>query len=188
MKQKPAKCRVCKQEYVRQRIGQKVCSIKCSIAQAADKVTKDTKKANIAAKREFYANDKKYVEKRARSYFHRWIKWRDRDLPCCACGRSMNDLPSRAIHACHYRPSGQNSAIRYHEWNVNLGCSQCNTNKSGNITEYRILLVEKIGVEAVEWLESQNHVYRWTIEELREVRDEYANRLKSLGIQLPTVH
>lgn len=99
----------------------------------------------------------------------------------------MTHLPARAIHAMHFRSSGQNSAIRYHEDNLRLGCYSCNSKNGGNLLEYERHLIADIGVERVEWLKSQNKVKKWTIEELRVVRDDYAGRLKALDIKLPSL-
>ena len=170
------------------------CSSACGYALSQEKLAKKekseklaNKKKRIAAKRAFNEKDKKFVEKRAKAYLHRWIKWRDQGLPCCACGNDMSHLPSRAVQASHYRPSGMNSAIRYDEINIHLGCSKCNLQMSGNLTEYRIRLIDKIGIEKVEWLESQNQVCKWSIDDLRLIRDDYAARLKALDIPLPSI-
>jgi hypothetical protein len=173
----------------------KWCSPACGVSVALANVAKikakeltKTRSANHKSKREFLEGDKRHVGKQARAYFHRWVKWRDRGLPCCACGKSMSGLPEWDKHASHYRPSKMNSAIRYHEDNINLGCSHCNRHRAGNESEYRVRLVEKIGIERVEWLDVQRHVKKWEIEELRDIRDDYKARLKSLDIKLPRVH
>ncbi len=142
-------------------------------------------KRNTKERRELNENDKKFVAKQAKAFFHRWVKWRDRGLPCCACGESMSHLPEHMRQASHYRPSKNNSAIRYHPDNVHLGCSYCNEHLAGNESNYRIRLVQKIGLERVEWLESQRQVKKWSIEELREIRDKYKALLIENGVPLP---
>lgn len=62
--------------------------------------------------------------------------------------------------------------------NVWKACSVCNSWKSGNLTSYRIKLVEKIGNEWVEWLEAQNMPYTWEIDDLKEVAEYYRGLLK----------
>jgi len=173
----------------------KWCSPACGVSVALANVAKTkakeltkTRSEKHKSKREFLENDKRHVGKQARAYFHRWVKWRDRDKPCCACGKDMSHLPSKAVHASHYRPAGMNGAIKFHENNVHLGCSRCNSQLSGNLVEYRKRLIDRFGLEPIEWLEAQNHVKRWTIEELRDIRDDYNARLKSLDIKLPRVH
>jgi len=51
-------------------------------------------------------------------------------------------------------------------------CAGCNTFKSGNLIEYRIGLVKKIGIKRVQWLEDNRRVpktwKRWELEALLE--------------------
>ena len=102
---------------------------------------------------------------------------RDDSLPCVSCGR----YHTGQYHASHYRPSGINSALRYDERNIHKACSVCNTHKSGNLTEYRIRLAEKLGDEVVEWLDNNHEVKRWTIPELQEVVKYYKEKIASIA-------
>jgi len=70
------------------------------------------------------------------------------------------------MQAGHYKP-GTHSITRYDTDNIHGQCSQCNEKKSGNLTEYRPRLIKKIGLAKVEWLEAQNSVRKWTIDELK---------------------
>jgi hypothetical protein len=72
------------------------------------------------------------------------------------------------------------SALRFNPRNIHSSCAQCNTHLSGNLIEYRKRLVERFGPEEVEWLESQNSIVRYTIDELKAIRDEYKQKLKAL--------
>jgi hypothetical protein len=52
---------------------------------------------------------------------------------------------------------------------------------SGNQVEYRKRLIDKIGVERVEWLEENGATERrYTKEELREIMLTYKNKIKEL--------
>jgi hypothetical protein len=51
---------------------------------------------------------------------------------------------------------------------------------SGNIVNYRIRLVKKIGAERVAWLEGNHEPKRYRIDDLKAIRDEYRKRLKEL--------
>ena len=64
--------------------------------------------------------------------------------------------------------------------NVWKQCAPCNTYLHGNQAAYRIRLVELIGREAVEALESDNAARKWTREELIAIRDAYKKKLKEL--------
>lgn len=107
---------------------------------------------------------KKEVQKR----FNRWIRERDKGLPCISC-------QEREIsHAGHYISQGSSGALRYHPDNINGQCIKCNVWDHGNLINYRIHLIEKIGEERVKWLEDhRNDVKQWTREELEELLKKY---------------
>src|SRR3990167_11527803 len=105
------------------------------------------------------------LKKKAQLVFNARIRERDKDLPCISCGKYTTNP-----HCGHYVALGSSSFLRYHPWNANLQCAGCNLFKRGNLIEYRIGLVKKIGEEGVEWLEDNRHaLYKWTESELNEV-------------------
>ena len=57
---------------------------------------------------------------------------------------------------------------------------QCNRHGAGRAVDYRIGLIARIGLEAVEALEADNTARKWTIEDLRGIRDLYREKLKAL--------
>lgn len=123
-----------------------------------------------------------YLQEAQRA-FNAWVRERDRGLPCISCGRTPDD--SRLVtgsywDASHYRSVGACSSLRFDEDNVHAACTTCNRHKSGNILEYRIALIEKIGQERVDRLESAPKHYRWTKEEAIQIRDRYRRRLREL--------
>lgn len=46
--------------------------------------------------------------------------------------------------------------------------------------DYRLGLIGRIGLEAVEALEADNAVHKWTREELIAIRDLYRSKLRAL--------
>ena len=70
--------------------------------------------------------------------------------------------------------------MRYHEENVWASCSVCNNHLSGNLAEYRIRLIKKLGIEKVEWIESQPKSRKWTVQELKEIIATYKAKCKEL--------
>jgi hypothetical protein len=84
---------------------------------------------------------------------NKFIRLRDKDEPCISCGR----FHSGQWHAGHYRSRGACPELRFNEDNIHKQCAPCNTHKSGNQAEYRIRLIQKIGLARVEWLERQDH-------------------------------
>ena len=71
--------------------------------------------------------------------------------------------------------------MTFNEDNVHLQCEYCNTYKHGNPIDYRINLINKIGVDRVEYLENNRHkTKKYTREELYEIIDKYKKKVKSI--------
>jgi len=173
------KCVICGKEYEPRASFQKVCSMKCAIDHPKESAKKKKSQSIRREKKEFYAKDKKFQMALAVKACNEYIRARDRGIPCISCDKP--DDGSHQRHASHYRP-GTNSALKFHEFNVNASCQQCNTEKSGNLTAYRPKLIDKIGVDAVEWLEgdSCHRGYKYTLEDVIEIKEYYREKLKSL--------
>lgn len=105
-----------------------------------------------------------------------YIRERDHHLPCISCG-TWNTVQ---WEAGHYRSRGKASHLRYTEDNINKQCHQCNVQLSGNQQQYRIFLIEKIGVERVESLDNNNTPHRYTLDELESIRRHYSALRRSL--------
>lgn len=120
--------------------------------------------------------------KEAQIEFNRWIRARDSDKPCISCGSVPPDLS--ALHAGrdagHYRSVGSASHLRFHEDNVHAQCVKCNQYGAGRAVDYRIGLVQRIGVARVQALESDNTPHKWGRDELRAIRDEYRERVRAM--------
>ena len=122
-------------------------------------------------KKESKEKDIKHWAKKAKLTFNAWIRERDAFLPCISCGVTETNQ----WDAGHYMPSHTNAALRFDERNVNKQCCRCNNGSllSGNLTNYRIGLVNKIGEDAVIELETNKTIKRWTIEELKNICQQY---------------
>ena len=171
------KCRVCKQAYLPALPEQRVCSIECGVPYGRELALKAREDAQKARKATFLRNDKGRATKLAQKAFNSFIRERDRDKPCVSCGRYHNGQ----YHAGHYRPTGgQGSALRFNEINCHRQCAPCNNHKSGNLSEYRIELIRRIGLPLVEWLEKDHPPANWTVEELHAVKDYYIRAKKEM--------
>ena len=170
------KCKVCKDPYTPTRPLQSVCGrFECAINQGRAVQEKARRKA-FRARKEHGRTRSDWI-KLAQTDFNRFIRLRDSDLPCISCGR----MHEGQWHASHYRPTGQNSALRFNEINCHRACQPCNTHKSGNLIPYRLELVNRIGLELVEWLEKDHpKVTPWEIEELQAIRKYYQRAVKAL--------
>lgn len=108
--------------------------------------------------------------KKAQIAFNAWVRQRDKDEPCISCGKHHEDYD-----AGHYVPQGSCSFLRFHEWNVNKEGKSCNAFDKFHLIGYRKRLIEKIGLENVEWLEANRHtVKKWSREELEWIIINYS--------------
>lgn len=110
----------------------------------------------------------------AQKVFNAYIRERDVGKPCISCGA----VNASSYHAGHYLSRGANPEKSFLEDNCHLQCSKCNTHLSGNQINYRINLVKKIGLEAVDALESKHPPLKLTIPEIKELIALYKLKLK----------
>lgn len=157
---------------------QTTCDINCAIEYAKEKAKEKKGKDKRKAIKQLRESDLATLKRLAETVVNKYIRERDGKV-CISCGYKGN---SRQFHAGHYLPKGNNSFLRYNEDNIHSQCSICNNHLSGNLAMYRINLIEKIGTEKVEWLESQRGVTKkWTIEELKEIIK--TNKIKAKEIE-----
>ena len=158
-------------------------------AQAAKAERADAKAARMAAKVE-RASIKARKEaiktipdliKEAQREFNAYIRARDADQLCICCGNPLGTGEVGGAFDCgHYRSTGSASHLRFDERNAHAQRKVCNRWGAGRAVDYRIGLVARIGLEAVEALESDNTPHKWTREELIAIRNFYRGRLKEL--------
>lgn len=167
------KCKNCKEWFEPERQFQNCCTIRCAIEYAREQGAKKKKKE---LRERVLGNDKKHQTQLAQKAFNQFIRLRDADEPCISCQRHHKGQ----YHAGHYRSVGSAPNLRFNELNVNKQCSACNNYKSGNIGEYRINLIKKIGIEAVERLEADHTPKKYTIEEIINIKKYYREKCREL--------
>lgn len=110
----------------------------------------------------------------AQKAFNEYIRLRDHKLPCISCNRHHDGQ----YHAGHYRSTKAAASLRFNLFNVHKQCQPCNTHLSGNVVEYRINLVKRIGQARVDWLESQNEPRRFEIDYLKRLKAVFAKKVR----------
>ena len=154
------KCRACK-EYSPVESGIKVplgyfCSMLCVVEHgkkgartASDKRKRETYaklRAELKTASEWLADLQKIVNK--------YVRLRDIGDGCISC-----DKPSDwhgQWHASHFYPRGRAASVRFNLWNIHKSCSICNDRLSGNLTEYKPRLIEKIGQDRFNAIEAKH--------------------------------
>lgn len=176
---KQKRCKSCKQLFTPFSTMSKACSPMCAISlvkldaekrqRRKDKMRKDLLKSRGDWIRE------------AQTAFNRFIRLRDSGNPCISCDKP--DDGSHQRHASHYRSCGANPELRFNELNVWASCAQCNSMKSGNLLEYRIRLINKIGLDKVDWLEGPHEPLKLTIDQIKAIKKKYAYMARELEKQ-----
>lgn len=181
-------CKDCHCKYMPWRPAQPRCK-DCHITWEVEKKVKKAmaivnksrqgKKKQVVAKRRA---DKDRVKTRAQwlkdaqTWFNRYIRLRDSGDRCISCGRDSG----AKLNAGHYKSVGSTPELRFNELNCHSQCEHCNSYKSGNIENYRPKLVEKIGLENVEWLEGPHDPAKYTIDDIKEIIAKYKLKCKEL--------
>ena len=175
-------CKACKSQFTPIRHFQVVCNTyTCAIAYA-----------NIARERQNkkevseYRKEKKELLqalktksdwlKEAQIVFNNFIRLRDAALPCISCLR----FHSGQYHAGHYKTVGSSPQLRFNEDNCHKQCAPCNNHLSGNIINYRINLIFKIGKERIDALESENTPKHYTIDDIKDIKLFYKAKIKEI--------
>ena len=146
-------------------------------------VKKSDDKKHAKRKREFKDNDKSLREKAAQSSCNAYIRKRDEGEDCISCKGKVNFnsyVGGSGVNAGHYKSRGGHASLRFEGLNIHVQCFRCNVHLSGNIGPYRENLIDKIGLDKVEWLEGPHEPKKYTCAELKEIELLYKQKLKDL--------
>lgn len=178
-------CKHCGEKFKPAMTTQKACSVKCALALAPAGREKAEKAIQANARKEHAAQKEKVKPKgaharEAQALVNEWIRLRDANEPCISCGRHHEGQ----YHAGHFRTVASAPELRFEPLNIHKQCAPCNNHLSGNIINYRPRLIEKIGLEAVEWLEGKHEPKRYTIADFQAIKAEYRVKIKQLKAQI----
>ncbi|MDQ0571495.1 hypothetical protein QFZ42_003329 [Variovorax paradoxus] len=158
-------------------------------SQEAKAQRKAEKQARMAAKVERAIDRQRRVEQKripdlvreAQTAFNAFIRERDRDQPCICCGQPLGTGSVGGAFDCgHYRSVGSASHLRFDVRNAHAQRKHCNRYGAGRAVDYRIGLIARIGLSAVEALEASNVPHKWERDELIAIKAMYVQKLKEL--------
>lgn len=187
------RCRHCK-EYQLAESGIKVplgffCSMDCVVnhSQTRARVASDKRKRQTLTKLKESVKTASQWRIEAQAAFNAYIRYRDRGQPCISCDASGDhDGLGGYWDAGHYRSRGAAKHLSFHQHNCHKQCHKCNRYLSGNVVEYRIRLIDRIGLDKVEALEHNNDTVKHDITYLRRVKQIFKNKLRiKKKLQLP---
>lgn len=176
----------CRASFVPQRLGQAVCSPKCALATVEVQKAKEKKSLAQAGRRDIKVR-KEALKSRAahmreaQQAFNEYIRTRDQAAGhlCISSGKPL-DWSGNAVDAGHYRSVGSAPHLRFDERNCHAQSKQDNRFLSGNAVDYRIGLIARIGQEAVDALESDQSVRKYTVDEIKAIKAKYRAMTREL--------
>lgn len=168
------KCSICREPFQPRSMTHKACKPECAQA-LAEGVRQAQERKQDRARKQALKTRQEWLRE-AQKAFNQYIRMRDHDQPCISCGRFHDG----AYDAGHYRSVGAQPALRFDEENVHKQCVPCNQHKGGNIIEYRIRLIQKIGQAAVDWLEKEHPPLKLDIESIQSIKFKYQRRVREL--------
>jgi Bacteriophage Lambda NinG protein len=185
---KGKKCKVkdCCNYFVPRNSMHSVCGPVCASRMVRDKREREeSKKLKEQRRKDRETRDRLKTRsdwiKDAQREFNAFIRERDKAAgwPCISSGRPL-DWSGNAVDAGHYRSVGAAPHLRFDERNCHAQSKHDNQYKAGNVVDYRINLIARIGLEAVEALESDNAPKHYTTEDLKEIVRTYRAKRKEL--------
>lgn len=183
-------CKVCPKLFERRSSLHVVCSYACTVKLAKQK----EREAEAAAKAERKATRAQLEALKPRSKwlseaqaaFNGYIRMRDAHLPCISCQKPANGAGS--WDAGHYLTVGARPELRFNEDNVHRQCVKCNQHLHGNLVLYRIGLTARRGPQVVALLEGPHPTAKYSVDDLREIRDTYRRKAKALKAEIDGSH
>jgi hypothetical protein len=188
---RPRKCKWCKESFTPERNGQKThkhceepfalkVAEKLGAKRTAEARRKD--RAETRAKKEEMKSQRRLMAE-AQDAFNEYIRYRDKDKGCFVCDATFEHTAGSlggVMDAGHVRSRGAASHLRFHEDNCHAECKNCNASFGAKPHEIEEGAIRRIGQERYDALKANNHVHKWTRDELRAIRDTYRAKAREL--------
>lgn len=173
-KRRTKKCAICRTPFEPISMSHRCCGVTCALELVRVEKVKAEKRERQAG----LVKLKRRADwiKEAQTAINAYVRERDAHLPCISCGR----MHEGQWHAGHYLSTGARPNLRFIEANIHKQCQPCNVHLSGNLINYRIGLIAKIGVVLVEALEADQTIRKYTVDELKGLKAHYVAKLKLL--------
>lgn len=180
------KCVICKTPVITSDMKVKWCGIAHGAEYAqqllAKKKAKDkTAERRIDTERKAKLKTRSDWIKDAQHAFNAYIRERDQHQRCICCDLPLGlDAVGGGYDCGHYRSVGSAPHLRFDERNAHAQRKQCNRYGAGRAVDYRLGLIRRLGLATVEALEADNTAQKWSVDQLKEIRDTYRAKLKHL--------
>jgi hypothetical protein len=189
LERKPLKdktCKVCRNPFWPRNSMVKVCGVDCALSLAKSERAKEEKRQQVLERKALRERKAKLLTrsdyiKAAQREFNAYIRARDAGKPCICCGQPLSAGDVGGKFDCgHYRSVGSAPGLRFVETNAHGQRKQCNRWGAGRAVDYRLGLIARIGLEAVEALESDQAPRHYSVDDLKEIKRTFAAKRREL--------
>lgn len=170
-------CKICRVKFIPTfSTLQPTCtSAKCVISWAM-RVEEKKGKREMKAMRERQKSISQW-RRELQQVFNKYIRERDKGKGCISCGAKLQGK----YDAGHYYSVGSYPNLRFSESNCHGQCVHCNQHKHGNLLEYQIGILKRIGKHGLEELqELRNEPLRLSLDEIKIKINQYKIKIKEL--------
>ena len=171
-------CKSCKEKFLPIRDLQPTCNkYECMLEYTNKHLSNKVKEKKTQARKEVIAYNQQDVKARtkvAKQVMQEYVRLRDINEPCISCRKPT----AKQWDGGHYMNAENYSEIRFNTLNINKQCSHCNDFGSSNAINYKIHLINKIGLEKVEWLEKRKAVVKYSADYLNRLIKIYRKRIR----------
>ena len=187
-KPKAKKCKVkdCCNYFIPRNSMHSVCGPVCASKMVREKREREETKRNQEQRKKDRETRERLKTrsdwmKDAQKEFNKYIRLRDAGQPCICCGAPLGSGEvGGGYDAGHYRSVGSAPHLRFDERNCHAQRKQCNRYGSGRAVDYRLGLISRLGIEAVEALEADQAPRHYSADDLKAIRDTYRAKAKEL--------
>ncbi|HHE3622244.1 TPA: recombination protein NinG [Pasteurella multocida] len=184
------KCKICGEKFQTNFLNVQWCSPECGVKLARQRLEKEKEKAAKKRKKE----EKKRIEEtkermkttttllsETQSAVNKYIRLRDRNKCCISCGRPLvAEQLGGGFDAGHYRSRGSAPHLRFYTLNIHGQCKKCNRYHGGNYHQFRIGLIERLGIEKVEQIEADQRPRHYSKDDLRRIKKIFNKKSRML--------
>jgi hypothetical protein len=168
------KCKICKTKFTPKYFLQKACLDPACLAEWS-KLDREQKQKKKDKARKLELKPAGDYAKEAQTSINKYVRIRDKNKPCISCLNKSVAVFGGYKGSCgwdagHYRSRGSAAHLRFNLFNIHKQCVKCNRFKSGNAVDYRIELINRIGLERVTRLEQDNEPKKFTVEYLKRIK------------------
>lgn len=177
------KCAVkgCANRFQPRNMTHKVCGADCAAVHAVAERKRLDAKVDRSRKQAVKTRGDHIAD--TQEAFNALVRFRDRNETCISCPTvlaTLADQPGGGYDCGHYRSRGSAPHLRFDFRNAHGQCKRCNRYRAGNVSDYRIGLLDRIGMQALLDLECDQAGGGWTIPELLAMKADFKAQLRAL--------